>query len=95
MSLVVHNELSIQLDKLDEFRALLRADDTRAYPGCISFIVLEDLDLPGRVLFIQEWTSREALESYRAWRTSTGSRAGLRALYAAPARTSYCRRISD
>jgi quinol monooxygenase YgiN len=95
MSLVVHNELFIDPERLDGFRTFLNVKETLSYPGCISFIVLEDLEKPGRVLFIQEWEGREALERYRAWRTSTGSRAQLRDFYVSPAITSYCRHVGD
>jgi quinol monooxygenase YgiN len=91
MPLVVHNVLTIDPKRLDEFRAFVDPDSTRRFPGCKSFTILEDLDTPGRVLFIQEWESRDALEEYRAWRTQTGSRADLRQLYLQPAVTTYCR----
>jgi quinol monooxygenase YgiN len=93
MSLVVHNELSIDPARLDEFRTFLDPDETRRFPGCKSFTILEDIDSPGRVIFIQEWESREALERYRKWRTESGSRAGLRVLYVRPAMTTYCREL--
>jgi quinol monooxygenase YgiN len=93
MPLVVHNVLTIDPKRLDEFRAFLDPESTRGFPGCLSFTILEVLDTPGRVFFIQEWESREALEKYRTWRTQTGSRAGLRELYLQPAETTYCRHL--
>jgi quinol monooxygenase YgiN len=92
MSLVVHIELSIDPSPLDELRAYLNPEETRRFPGCLSFTILEDVELTGRVFFIQEWESRDALEQYRAWRTANGSRAELRAFYARRAVTTYCRR---
>jgi quinol monooxygenase YgiN len=91
-SIVVHNELHIRPERMTELRALLNPDQTRNYPGCVSFEIFEDVDVPGRVVFLQEWESRDSLEAYRAWRAGNGSRAQLRELYSAPARTSYLTR---
>jgi quinol monooxygenase YgiN len=90
MRLVVHNDLQLRPECLPEFRALIDPDSTRAYPGCHSFVILEDLHAPGHIVFIQEWDSRQALDQYRAFRQAEGSRATLRALYARPAVTTYC-----
>lgn len=91
MSLIVHNQLFIDPSRLAEFRAFLEPGVVRAYPGCRSFTILEDVDQPGRVFFIQEWESREALEAYRAFQTERGARAALREMYVRPAITTYCR----
>jgi quinol monooxygenase YgiN len=89
MALVVHNELFIKPERVDDFWSFLTPDKTRAFPGCLSFIILEDPEQPGRVLFMQTWTSQEDLERYRRSRASDGSRQQLRALYAKPPVTSY------
>lgn len=47
--------------------------DTRAFAGCQSVTVVQDVDDPTRALAVEVWASREADDAYRAWRAGEGA----------------------
>lgn len=57
--------------------------DTRAFDGCESVTVVQDVDDPTRVLAVETWASREADDAYRAWRAGEGAPTELIPLLAA------------
>jgi quinol monooxygenase YgiN len=58
--------LTAQTDKVDSLRGLLRGllQPTRAEEGCISYELLQNTVDPTDFTFVEEWTSREALEGH-------------------------------
>lgn len=66
MSLVVIAEGKAKPGKEDDLRSRLHAllAPTRAEEGCIQYDLHESLDEPGRFVFFERWTSREALDQH-------------------------------
>lgn len=51
----------------------------RREPGCLEFAIGADLVDPGRVLVLERWESRQALESFRGSGPSDDQQAAIRA----------------
>ena len=64
--LVVVAEGKARQGKADELRRRLQGllGPTRAEEGCIQYDMHESLDDPGRFVFFERWTSREALDQH-------------------------------
>jgi quinol monooxygenase YgiN len=44
--------------------------DTRAFEGCLSVDVVQNVSDPGHILLVERWESVEKDQAYRAWRAS-------------------------
>ena len=64
--LVVVAEGKAKAGKEDELRRKLQGllSPTRAEEGCLQYDMHESLDDPGRFVFFERWTSREALDRH-------------------------------
>ena len=60
MAVTVTLGLQIKLDRLDEFKNVLREilPDTRAFSGCQDIRVIENQDSPGSITILEGWDSR-------------------------------------
>ena len=47
--------------------------DTRAYDGCQSIDVYDNMDKGGNLVIYEKWDSRPQYEKYLAWRTESGT----------------------
>ena len=71
-----------------EFFAAARRmiDATRAEEGCIRYDLMQDIDNPARVTFVEEWQSREALAAHfeaahmTEWRAASSPHLAARAV---------------
>jgi heme oxygenase (mycobilin-producing) len=65
-------------DTVDEALALFSVllKDTRAFEGCISVEVVQDVDDPGHVQLVEKWEGVENDKAYRAWRATPEGSAG-------------------
>lgn len=74
MNTIVLLELQVTPESMEEMKSYLRAalPDTRAYEGCRSCDVYDELEDSPNLLIHQLWDSREHHEKYVAWRTEMG-----------------------
>jgi quinol monooxygenase YgiN len=72
--LIVTGSLLARQDSFDELRAqaLEHVRRSRGEPGCLSHAVHVDCENPLRLVFIEEWESREALLAHFAVPESRG-----------------------
>ena len=59
-----------QQSGLHIFKSIL--PDTRAYDGCISIDVYQNMDAPETIVLVEKWESRAHQEKYMGWRSETG-----------------------
>jgi quinol monooxygenase YgiN len=80
--LIVTGSLVARQDSLEELRAeaLEHVRRSRKEPGCLSHAVHVDCENPLRLVFIEEWESREALLAHFAVPESRGFVKAARAL---------------
>jgi len=80
--LIVTGSLVARQDAFDELRAaaLEHVRRSRKEPGCLSHAVHVDCENPLRLVFIEEWESREALLAHFAVPDSRGFVKAARAL---------------
>ncbi|HEU0164212.1 MAG TPA: antibiotic biosynthesis monooxygenase family protein, partial [Thermomicrobiales bacterium] len=57
---------------------------TRAFKGCLAVDVVQNVDDPTHVQFIEKWESLEDVVAYRAWRAGDGATPETAAFVAAP-----------
>ena len=85
MAVTVFLELTLRADKVadapDEIRTILT--DTRAFDGCVSVDVLEDVKDPAHLVIVEIWASKEQDAAYRAWRATPEGASNLGDLLAA------------
>jgi quinol monooxygenase YgiN len=64
--IVVLGDVDIHPDGFDEALAISRAhvDRSRLEPGCVSHDVLTDADRPHRLVFVERWEDRTALDRH-------------------------------
>ncbi len=67
-------EFRVKDDCIEKARNWLKKilPDTRAYNGCISISVTQDLDNLTIITVVELWESRQHFESYRDWRIESG-----------------------
>jgi quinol monooxygenase YgiN len=82
--LIVTGSLVARQDSFDQLRAgaLEHVRRSRKEPGCLSHAVHVDCENPLRLVFIEEWESREALLAHFAMPESRGFVKAARALAA-------------
>ena len=66
--IVVLGDVTIRPDRFDEALQISRehVERSRAEPGCISHDVLTDPDRPDRLVFVERWADRAALDTHFA-----------------------------
>jgi quinol monooxygenase YgiN len=69
--------------------------DTRAFSGCRSIKIAQDVDNPDTVILVEEWDARSDHEAYMAWRTETGTLASMADVLAEPPAFTYCTQRPD
>ncbi len=91
MAVTVTFGLKIKLDRLDEFKQVMKEilPDTRVFSGCRYVHVLEDQDSPGSITLLEEWDSKEDHIKYVAWRTEIGTVEALGGFVEAEPATTY------
>lgn len=59
---------SVQADNLDIFLTLAKelVGTTVREEGCISYGMLQDVNNPGKLIMVEEWESRDALDKHLA-----------------------------
>ena len=74
MPVTVTLKFDIKPERADEFKSLLESllPDTRAYDGCLKVDVYQDQDSPGRILLVENWSSKQHQQKYQAWRDESG-----------------------
>ena len=74
MAVTVTLEFSVLLERVDEFKILLRAllPDTRSYAGCLKVDVYQGHDNPGIIYLVEDWKSKVHQQKYQAWRDESG-----------------------
>ena len=74
MSTMVLIELQIKPEAVSDLKALMKEllPDTRAYDGCQSVDLYDNLDAKGNVVLYELWDSREHQQRYLNWRSETG-----------------------
>lgn len=88
MSVTAILDLQFQPDKIDEALALFGRvlQDTRAFEGCESVVLIQDQNDPAHVVAVETWASKEADAAYREWRAGEGAITDLPPLLAAAPR---------
>ena len=61
-------------DALKAVHSMLK--ETRQFKGCERVDVVQDVDDPAHIQFIERWQSRADDQAYRAWRAGAGSGSG-------------------
>src|SRR5271163_1448851 len=61
-------------DALKVVHSMLK--DTREFKGCERVDVVQDVDDPAHVQFVEQWQSRADDQAYRAWRAGAGGASG-------------------
>jgi len=92
MAVTVTLGLQIKLDRLDEFKNVLREilPDTRAFSGYQDIRVIENQDSPGSITILEGWDPKENHIKYMTWRTEIGTMEALAGFVEAePAITYY------
>jgi len=69
--------------------------DTRAYQGCQSIKIVQDLDNPDTVALVEEWENRSDHEAYLAWRAEQGELDKMAEVLAEPPTFQYCSQRKD
>jgi quinol monooxygenase YgiN len=90
-------ELSIRPEAVDGFCAQIAEAlvETRQFPGFVAISIHRHADDSGRVVFLEEWQSREAYEAYTRFRTETGMMDAMAAILTEPPRLAiWDRRIA-
>lgn len=88
MSVTAILDLQFRADRLDEALALFGRvlQDTRAFEGCESVVLIQDQTDPTHVVAVETWASSEADAAYRQWRAGEGAITELPPLLAAAPR---------
>ena len=91
MAVTVTFGLQIKLDRLDEFKNVLRdiLPDTRAFSGCQDIRVIENQDSPGSITLLEGWDSKEDHIKYITWRAEIGTIEALAGFVEAEPTTTY------
>jgi quinol monooxygenase YgiN len=71
---IVILDIHTKSDRLEEMRNFLREalPVALSYEGSLGVEVIENLDVPGNIVFYEKWVSRKHYENYYAFRESTG-----------------------
>lgn len=79
MSIVAIAVFPVDPDRLEHFLRELRGvlPDTRAFDGCEAIDVHVDLDVPGRVVLLERWPTRDHHRAYLRWRLESGTAAAI------------------
>ena len=74
MSTMVLIELQVKPEAVNDMKALMKEllPDTRAYDGCQSVELYDNLDATGNLVLYEQWDSREHQQRYLDWRAKTG-----------------------
>ena len=74
MAVTVTLEFSVLLERVEEFKALLREllPDTRSYEGCLEVDVYQGHDNPGIMYLVEDRESKAHQQKYQAWRDESG-----------------------
>ena len=74
MVVTVTLEFSVLLERVEEFKILLREllPDTRSYEGCLKVDVYQVHDNPGTIYLVEDWKSKVHQQKYQAWRDESG-----------------------
>jgi quinol monooxygenase YgiN len=74
MSVLYILELKLQPDAVESYLGMFPevVPDTRAFAGCEGITVHQSEDDPTTVVLLEYWTSKEAHETYMAWRRDRG-----------------------
>ena len=91
MAVTVLLELQINEVDVDKTKQLFKETlgDTRAYAGFIDIEVFCNQGEATNLVLVEKWESREAYESYVAWRRETGFFDRLEPMLAAPPSIRY------
>lgn len=86
-SLRVIARVKARPDKVDELRSVLSSlvEPTRKEPGCLSYNLLQNNEDPTDFALVEEWESKNALESHIAAKHFRDAQAKLAGLVAAKA----------
>ena len=86
-SLRVIAKVKARPDKVDELRSVLSSlvEPTRKEPGCLSYNLLQNNEDPTDFALVEEWESKNALESHIAAKHFRDAQAKLAGLVAAKA----------
>ena len=84
--ILVIGDVTLSPDSIDEALALSRdhVARSRTEPGCVSHDVHIHADDPNRIVFVERWADRDALDAHFAVPESRGFARALTALAAAP-----------
>jgi quinol monooxygenase YgiN len=90
-------ELTVVPDQRDEFLEFVHDNLalSREYEGNIQFDVLVSDDRPDTVTFVERWESKEAFETYWAWREETGAVEGLVSYLTEPPKRAEYQQLFD
>lgn len=74
MSAVIVVEIKAQDGRVDELKQFIHeiVPGARAFDGCQTVNLIQDMDDPATMLIYETWTSRQAYEKYFSWRQETG-----------------------
>jgi quinol monooxygenase YgiN len=79
-------DLHLKPEKVDEaltaYQGILK--DTRSFKGCLDVDVVQNVDDPTHVQFIEKWESLADVIAYRAWRAGDGATPETAAFVASP-----------
>jgi quinol monooxygenase YgiN len=95
MSTVALVELHVKPEAVEGVKAGLKKllVETRAYDGCQSVDVYNDLDSKGTLVLYEKWDSPGHHKKYMAWRQETGALAQLGAALTGPPIIRYFDRV--
>jgi quinol monooxygenase YgiN len=77
MSVLVIIDLKAKASSVDELLSFLNPEQIRAYEGNEGVELTVNQDDPSNIVLAEHWATREAYESYRAWRAQSGDQATL------------------
>ncbi len=95
MSVIVLVDMQVKPEAVGEMKSNLKKNlpDTRAYDGCQSIDIYDNIDDSGNLVVCGRWESRKHHESYMDWRRETGTLDQIFAMLAGAPSIRYFERI--
>ena len=88
MAVTVTLELTLKPEAVEPFCTQIThaLGETRKFPGFVDIAIIRHADDPVRMIFVEQWESRAAYDSYVKFRTETGMMDQMAAILAQPPR---------
>ncbi len=95
MSIMIIVQANIRPESIKDIKLYLAEilPETRKFDGCKYIDVYFDLDVPNKMILVEEWSSREHYKKYHQWRTETGVIDKIRSMIDGSADISFLNKI--